>query len=204
MPWPPRLRTWTWATEVAGITALYDACVLYPAPLRDLLMRLALTDLFRAKWTNELHAEWVENALRNNARLSRERLERTRELMNAHVRDALVEGYEFLIPVLRLPDANDRHLVAAAIHARADVIVTFNLKDFPDSALKPFHLQAQHPDDFIRHLLELNPAAVVTAAQKARAALRNPPKSAEDYLATLEAQSLPKTVAALRPFAAVL
>jgi hypothetical protein len=77
---------------VAGFTAIYDACVLYPAPLRDFLMRLALTDLFRARWSDMIHEEWMRSLLAQRADLSREQLERTRRLMNAHPRDCLVEG----------------------------------------------------------------------------------------------------------------
>lgn len=112
-------------------TVVYDACVLYPAPLRDLLMRLALTDLYRARWTDRIHDEWMHSVLKQRPDLKREDLERTRELMNAHVRDCLVTGFEYLIPVVELPDPDDRHVVAAAIHAGADLIVTFNLQDFP-------------------------------------------------------------------------
>ena len=71
-------------------TAVLDACVLYPAPLRDFLMHLALLDLFRARWTEEIHTEWIRNVLRQRPDLKQEQLQRTRELMNLHVRDALV------------------------------------------------------------------------------------------------------------------
>jgi hypothetical protein len=67
---------------VANFIALYDACVLYPAPLRDLLMHMALTDLYRAKWTNAIHEEWIRNVLANRPDLTRQQLERTCELMN--------------------------------------------------------------------------------------------------------------------------
>lgn len=106
---------------------LYDACVLYPAPLRDLLMHLALTGLYRAKWTNEIHDEWIRNVLVNRKDLDRKTLEKTRLLMNSHVRDCLVEGYQKLIPMLSLPDPDDRHVLAAAIHSKCSVIVTYNL-----------------------------------------------------------------------------
>ena len=109
---------------MATFTALYDACVLYPAPLRDLLMRLALTDLFRARWTDAIHEEWIRNVLANRSDLKREQLERTRDLMNAHVRDCLVTGHENLIEGLNLPGPDDRHVLAAAIRAGAGVIVT--------------------------------------------------------------------------------
>jgi len=119
--------------------------VLYPAPLRDLLMHLALTDLIRAKWTEAIHEEWIRSVLANRPDLTREKLERTRQLMNAHVRDCLVADYEDLIPLLTLPDADDRHVLAAAIRSNADVIVTFNLGDFPPEALTKWGIEAQHP-----------------------------------------------------------
>lgn len=109
---------------------MFDACVLYPAPLRDLRMHLALSDLFPAKWTNDIHNEWIGDVLKDRPDLTLQRLERTRTLMNSHVRDCLVTNYEELIPALTLPDPNDRHVLAAAIRSGSDVIVTYNLKDF--------------------------------------------------------------------------
>ena len=156
---------------MATFTALYDACVLYPAPLRDLLMQLALTDLFRARWTDQIHNEWIRNLLANRPELA-EQLERTRTLMNSHVRDCLVTGYEPLIEGLALPDPDDRHVLAAAIRTRASVIVTFNLKDFPANVLEPLGVESQHPDEFITHLIDLNPAAVCAAAKRQRSADR--------------------------------
>ena len=79
-----------WAIEVSNFTVLYDACVLYPAPLRDLLMHVAVTDLYRAKWTDAIHDEWTRNVLKDRPDLKPEQLQRTRELMNSHVRDCLV------------------------------------------------------------------------------------------------------------------
>jgi hypothetical protein len=185
---------------VATFTAIYDACILYPAPLRDLLMHLALTDLFRAKWTDAIHDEWIRSVLEDRPDLTREQLERTRALMNIHVRDCLVTNYEDLIPSLTLPDPDDRHVLAAAIQGRADVIVTFNLADFPLDALARYGIEARHPDDFIVHLLDLAPGSVCAAVKRQRENLRNPPKSAEELLATFESQSLPQTVARLRAF----
>ena len=188
----------------SNFTVIYDACVLYPAPLRDFLMRLALTDLFRARWTDMIHDEWTHSVLRQRPDLKYEDLERTRSLMNAHVRDSLVTGFEHLIPGVELPDADDRHVIAAAIHGSASLVVTFNLKDFPSERLKQYNLAAQHPDDFICDLLDLNAARVCEAAANHRRSLRNPPKSAEDYLDTLLAQGLTQTVSLLRAWKAVI
>ena len=150
---------------MANFTAVYDASVLYPAPLRDLLMRLALTDLFRARWTEDIHEEWIRSLLEARPDLRREQLERTRELMNANVRDCLVAGYRSLIPGLELPDPDDRHVLAAAIRASASVIVTFNLRDFPAAQLEQYGAEAQHPDEFVVHLVGLNQAKVCAAAR---------------------------------------
>jgi hypothetical protein len=189
---------------VAAYTALYDACVLYPAPLRDLLMRMALEDLFRARWTNRIHDEWIKAVLETRHDLRREQLERTRDLMNQHVRDALVTHCEALIPGLELPDPNDRHVLAAAIRAGAHVIVTFNLKHFPTDCLEPYGIEAQHPDDFIVYQFDLDPPAVCRAVSKQRAALRNPPLSVDQLLESFARQGLPQTVERLRPYADLL
>ncbi len=182
---------------MASFTALFDACVLYPAPLRDLLMRLAMTGLFRACWSTAIHDEWTEAILRTRPELQAQ-LQRTRRLMDAHVLDSLVTGYEPLIETLDLPDPDDRHVLAAAIVGRADLVVTKNLKDFPAERLAPFGIEAQHPDVFIRNLLGLHQAAALAAVAEHRASLRHPPRTADEYLDTLLVQELPETVAVLR------
>lgn len=179
-------------------TAIYDACVLYPAPLRDLLLELAVTDLFKARWSNRIHEEWMRNLLKNRPDLTAQQLERTRELMNAHVRDCLVEGFEGLEETIQLPDPDDRHVVAAAIKGRADVIVTFNLSDFSASVMEPWGLEAQHPDEFLANLIDLAPEPVVAAARTCRLRLKRPPKSIDDYLDILARQGLPESTTMLR------
>lgn len=116
-------------------TVVLDACVLYPAPLRDVLVELAVGDLFRGRRTEEIHDEWTRNLAANRPDLDPVKLARTRELMNAHVRDSLITSYESLIGALTLPDAGDRHVLAAAIRCDADIIVTNNLKHFPAKPL---------------------------------------------------------------------
>jgi predicted nucleic acid-binding protein len=185
---------------VSNFTALFDACVLYPAPLRDLLMHLALTDLFRAKWADEIHEEWITSVLRERSDLTREQLERTRDLMNAHVRDCLVTGYETLVPAITLPDSNDRHVLAAAVVSGADMIVTYNLRDFPEAALAPYGIEATHPDDFVNYQIDLAANVVCSAVKRHRESLKNPPKTPDEYLETLERQGLKQSVSTLRQF----
>lgn len=185
---------------MSSFTAFYDANVLYGSALRNFLMHLALTGLFRARWSAGVHEEWITALLRNRPDLSREKLERTRMLMDLHAEDALVTGYEDLIEGLHLPDPDDRHVLAAAIRGRSDVIVTANVKDFPAEVLRPFEIEAQHPDEFIMHLLDLAPGVVIAAAQRHRESLKNPAKTTEEYLEMLEREGLAQTIAALRDY----
>jgi len=115
--------------------AFLDASVLYPALLRNILMRLAIDDLYRAFWSQRIQDEWTQAILRDRPHLPRAQIERTRRLMEHSIDDAMVSGYEPLIETLTLPDADDRHVLAAAIHCGARVIVTANLRDFPNATL---------------------------------------------------------------------
>lgn len=182
------------------VIAVYDANILYSAPLRDLCIRLAQVGLVRAKWTEAIHAEWLRNVLKNNQQLSPDRLARTRNLMNEAVRDCLVTDYEDLIDSLSLPDPDDRHVLAAAIRAGAEVLVTYNLTDFPRKTLAHFNIEALHPDDFLVALLDIAPGAVCATVKRQRESLRNPPKTAKELLATLESLGLTQAVARLRQF----
>jgi predicted nucleic acid-binding protein len=185
---------------VAKFSVIYDACVLYPAPLRDLLMHLALTDLFQARWTDQIHEEWINSLLSKRKDLDRTKLEQVKNLMDEHVRDAKVTDYEMLINSLKLPDKNDRHVLAAAIRCNADAIVTFNLKDFPAAALREYSIEAIHPDDFVNYQLDLSPSKVCGAIKRQRGALKNPAKTAEELIGILQRQQLPQTCLALKEY----
>jgi hypothetical protein len=110
------------------LVAVYDACVLYSNFLRDFLVRLAIhgqrQGVLRAKWTGRIHREWIGAVLRRRPEL-RAALQRTRQLMDRHVRGCRVRGYQKWERRLSLPDENDRHVLAAALACVADVIVTF-------------------------------------------------------------------------------
>lgn len=181
-------------------TAVYDANVLYPAPLRDLLMHLALTGVYRARWTAQIHDEWKRNLLINRQDLTQAQLDRTSAAMDSAIPDALVTGYEPICAGLTLPDPDDRHILAAAIKCSASVIVTFNLKDFPSDALEPFEIEAVHPDDFIADLFDLDRAAVLEAVQAQRASLKNPPHTARELLDRLLVQGLTQSVKLLSEY----
>ncbi len=162
-------------------------------------MQLAVTDLFKARWTDQIHEEWIEALLRRD-KYDRKILERTRGLMDSSVRDAKVFGYEQLIEGLVLPDPDDRHVLAAAIKAGADAIVTFNLKDFPNTVLSKYNIEAVHPDEFIYSQIDLAPVLACGAIKRQRESLKNPSKSKDEFLAILQKQQLPQTVSALRVY----
>ena len=177
---------------------LYDACVLYPAPLRDLFMRVAVAGLVRAKWSERVLDECFRNIQANRPELAPSALARTRELMNRAVADCLVAGYEGLIDGMTLPDPDDRHVLAAAVRAGAQTIVTFNLSDFPVERLAPYDVEAIHPDDYVLGLIDLAPGSVCSIVTEQAASLRNPPRTISDLLDTLQVNGLVQSVAKLR------
>jgi len=178
--------------------AVLDANVLFPAPLRDLWMRLAVVGTYAPHWTDQIHDEWTRNVLRDRPDIPQEQLERTRRLMDVHAPGAKVAGYGDRIPTLELPDPQDRHVLAAALHSGAEVIVTFNLKDFPRHILEPLGVLAQHPDAFALDQWSLHPDKVIEAVSQQRRALRSPLVSAQELLETVRVQRLERFAAALQ------
>ena len=162
-----------------------------------------VTELFAAKWTGAIHDEWTRNLLVERPGLA-EAVQRTRTLMDRSVPDCLVEGYEPIIDGLSLPDPDDRHVLAAAICAGAQTIVTFNIRDFPSDALDPYGLEAIDPDTFVLQQADLHEGAIVATARDHRASLANPPTDVDTYLETLAAQGLVATADRLRDFAGVI
>jgi predicted nucleic acid-binding protein len=188
----------------ARTTAFLDACVLYSARLRDLMITLAVADCFRPRWSAQVHEEWMRAVIARNPDITRKRLERTRRLMDAAVQDCLVVAFEHLIPALRLPDPQDVHVLAAAIRCRAELIVTFNLRHFPESALAIHKLRAIHPDEFILGLLTKDAPAVCAALRRLRLRLTSPVVTQAQYVKSLAGLGLPSTAATLMLFIELL
>lgn len=179
-------------------TAVYDASVLYPSTLRDLLIRVAQAGLVHAKWTDRILDEVFDSLTGQRPDLDPAKLARTRGLMTRALRDALVVNYEALIPVLELPDPDDRHVLAAAVRAKAQVIVTHNLRDFPAHTLAEWDIQPVGPDDFVLAQIDLNREVVYAEVTRIADSWRNPPGLVDDVLARLERDGLVASVAALR------
>jgi len=181
-----------------AFVVVYDACVLHPAPLRDLLIRLGQSGLVRARWSERILDEVFASIVRMRPELKQPALERTRALMNRAIPDVVVEGFEEIEAGLVLPDVDDRHVLAAAIRVGAQAIITFNAKDFPAAALAQYGIEALGPDAFVVDLIDLAPGVVAHVIDEQTKALKNPPRTVADIVDALAANGLNRTAAKLR------
>lgn len=181
-----------------AFVVIYDANVLYPSLLRDVLIRVAQRGLVQARWTERILDEVFDNLASNRPDLDPTRLARTRELMNASIRDVLVDGYEPLIDAVTLPDQDDRHIVAAAIRAHAQMIVTTNLRDFPSQELGKWNIEAKHPDDFLVDQFHLDAIALHVILQQIADDSTRPSLAFADVLDGLERCGITQATALLR------
>jgi predicted nucleic acid-binding protein len=182
---------------VTPTVVLLDANVLYPARLRDLLIRLAIAGLYQARWSERILDECFGSLVADRPDLSIAQISRTRELMSVALPEATVSEYEHLIDDVRVPDPNDRHVVAAAVAAHAEVIVTRNIGDFPTQAL-PAGLLADSPDAFVLSLIAADAEAVAAVVEEQAAALHKPPMTVGELLDGFEEVGLSESVRQLR------
>lgn len=187
----------------AGFTAVLDANVIYPALLRDILLSLANSGLYVARWTSDIEEEWVRNLIAEFPD-KEDAIRQTAAQMQAAIPDCLISGYEPLIESIKLPDPDDRHVLAAAVVGHADVIVTLNLKDFPSEALESYGIELQTPDEFIVNQLGLYPFRAIDALKRMRLRWQRPEMSAEDMIELMEVRGLVMTAAHLRDVVTLL
>jgi predicted nucleic acid-binding protein len=172
-----------------------DACVLYPPILRDTLLRAAEKDLYRVHWSGNILEELRRNIIENGAVTE----SKARNLIDARTEffpEAATTGYESLIPMMT-NDHKDRHILATAVRAGAQFIVTDNIRHFPASALDPFGIASQTPDAFLTDLFYLDSDVMVQIIQEQAADYRNPPCTVDDILARL-AKRAPTFAALIR------
>lgn len=170
--------------------AIFDACILYPFHLRNVVVQAAVDRLVEARWTDEIHDEWIRNLAADAPTIPIERLQITRRLMNEALPEATISGYEDHIPTVSLPDPDDRHVAAAAIAAGASVILTWNLRDFPAVEMKKHGLCRQTPDAFLADLYDKVPDLMVSSLANARRNLNKTRVSASDFIDILTNQRL--------------
>jgi predicted nucleic acid-binding protein len=172
--------------------ALLDTCVLYPAYLCDTLLRLAEAEAYRPLWSADILIELRRNVI--EAGIPADRVDRRIAQMSRSFPDAMVAGYDSLIDGMT-NDPKDRHVLAAAVRANAEVIVTFNLRDFPEPALKPYDILVVHPDDFLLDQLDLYPGLTVEVLEQQAASYRREPTTIAGLLPLLERTGLPQFTA---------
>jgi predicted nucleic acid-binding protein len=176
----------------APFKVVLDANVLYPFTLRDTLLRAAAAGSYQACWTDRILDEATDNLIAAG-RMTREQAARLRQAMSAAFEDAMVTGYEILIPAMANHE-KDRHVAAAAVKAGAQVIVTVNLADFRNL---PAGIEAQSPDEFLCDLFDLDPDGMIELVRAQARDLRRPPRSFAEVLAALT-KLVPHFGAALR------
>jgi hypothetical protein len=170
--------------------AVFDACILYPFHLRNVVVQAAVDRLIGGRWTDEIHDEWMRNLAASASAPPIERLRRTARLLNDALPTAMVSGYEHLVPMVSLPDVNDRHVVAAAIAARASVILTWNLRHFPANELNKFGLRRETPDVFLSDLYDRVPDLTIGSLANARRNLTRTRVTALGFIDILNNQKL--------------
>jgi hypothetical protein len=178
---------------------VYDANVLVPVRLRDLLLRIAEAGIVRARFSDEILDEWERALTSIYPTIDGDKLRLQRKQFIAAVPDCLVTSYAGLADDLELVDASDRHVVAAAIRAQAQLIVTSNLKHFPEHELARFDIEVKHPDEFVLDAIDLFPGRVANIVRQIASELTRPPQTVEQVLTTLQTNSgLVQSVARLR------
>lgn len=176
---------------------VYDACVLYPNTLRDLLIRLHQAGLVQARWTEQILDEVSRALTKTRPDITAEQVQKLRTNMVAAVRDCLVKNYEPFVEGLDLPDPDDRHVVAAAVRAKTQVIVTDNTRDFPTGYLAGFDIDVKTADEFVLDQISLDRQKVYGALVQIADSRNRPPQAVSDVLAQLERSGLIESVAAL-------
>jgi PIN domain len=170
--------------------AVFDACILYPFHLRNILVQAAVDRLVDARWTDEIHDEWIRNLTARAPAVPVERLQNTRRLMNDALPTAMISRYEQYVPEVNLPDPDDRHVVAAGIAAGASIILTWNLRHFPAKELKKFRLRRETPDAFLSGLYDKVPDLTISSLANARRNLTKSRVSASDFIDILSRHRL--------------
>lgn len=164
--------------------ALLDVDVLYPARLRDVLLSVAEAGLYRVIWSQRILDEMVRNILDDRPDLTSEQLEHLVSHMKAAFPDAMVAGYESLEAVMTNQE-KDRHVLAACVRGRADVVVTRNVRHFPPEACSPFEIDVQNPDQFLVHAYDLAPEVFMSAIMKMLARSQAPPRNIPEFVESL-------------------
>ena len=184
-------------------TAVLDACVLFRGGVRDFLLWVAEAGAFSPAWSDTIHREWMSNR-RDKLGDPMSRLNYAREEMEKAFPGANFDPDPETLKAILLPDANDLHVVAVAVAAQANSIVTYNIRHFPDRLLRPLGLRTETPDEFCARIFHETPVEVIEGARLHRASLKRPSYNPESYLDHLASLELERTADLLRTCQATL
>lgn len=169
--------------RIASFVVVLDTCALFPQTLRDTLLRAAEANLYSPRWSEEILEELRRN-LQEDRGLTEEQAQHLLTAMGSAFPEAMVAGHGSLIGrMTNHPD--DRHVLAAAVHCRAQVIVTDNLKDFPEAAISSYDIEAQTPDEFLQRLFDRYPEAMARIVVEQNASRQKPPETLQTTLTRL-------------------
>lgn len=168
---------------MTAFKVLFDACVLIPINLCDIILRLAEADVFSPLWTEEILDE-VERNLVAAIGLPRQKAARRVQFMTEAFPEAMVTGYRDLTDSMTC-DPKDRHVLAGAVRSRADILVTANLKDFPLNSTEPYDVEVMHPDPFLLDQLDLYGTETLQVIRETATRRKRPPNSERDILLAL-------------------
>lgn len=172
--------------------AVLDANVFYSMWVTDPLLSFADADLYEPVWSDRIMDEVRRHLPTIWSRATREGVDRYLSTLSRVFPNASVAGWKPLENAVELPDPDDRHVVAAAVKAHADVIVTSNLKDFPAKRLERFGLRAMSPDDFLTLLFDDDPDEAMKSMQSLVDSKRHPPCTMEEEIEHLRMLGLTK------------
>jgi predicted nucleic acid-binding protein len=177
---------------------LCDANIFYSILMTDLVLSLGEAGLYRPRWTDEIHEEWIRSVLRDQPQRTREQLERRRALMDRAIDHDLIENYQRHIVDINIPDPNDRHVLAAAIEAGAEILLTYNLRDFPNSKVAMYGVTVIHPDNLLGELIAEESKTVLSVIEEMRLKRQRPEISQLQLLESFSRLNIPGFVGMLR------
>lgn len=179
---------------ISTFTVFIDANVFFGARLRSLVLFMAQSKMFRARWTERVHDEWMRNVAEKRT-IDMSQLEKIRACMDRSVLNCLVTGYEPLEQSFHLPDPDDRHILAAAVKSGADLILTFNAKDFPKDLVEPLGIEICDPDEFLLDLFNISEDLFIEHVKADFHHYKAPPLTFDAYIEALRKADVPKTAA---------
>lgn len=185
--------------RLGNFNVVLDTCVLYDSHMRDILLALAEQELYQPIWSEIICEELKRNIIKK-ANVTEEKAIKIVRCINQAFPEALITSHTEILDLKNTNiDSKDRHVVTTAICSNAQVIVTYNISDFPNDALKKFSIEAQTPDIFLTNILNLSFKKVIQVYEELERKYNNPPISREELLYRFKNKA-PNFTSAISPY----